>query len=266
MKVIFSRKGFDSSSGYGCSLILPDGKLLSLPIPSRDDKDEYERLLFDGISYKDIIRMIHPQGYKKLSDEGLLHCHVDPDIYPNAKQRTEGWKPSFGQMSGSLTQLKNNGVTIGDLFLFFGWFRLTEWYNGNLRFVKKAPDLHIIYGYLQIGQVLFPKTDTIPIWLKSHPHASYKELNNAIFIASDKLSIIPKMNGAGLFKFDKKRILTKEGCSRSRWSLPDFFRNIPITGCNGWKDAGYFQSGGRGQEFIWKATDEAVSWLSQMMK
>ena len=38
MKVILSRKGFDSSNGGCPSPILPDGTLLSLPIPT-DDRD-----------------------------------------------------------------------------------------------------------------------------------------------------------------------------------------------------------------------------------
>ena len=37
MKIILSRKGFDSKFGGMASPILPDGTLLSLPIPSNDD-------------------------------------------------------------------------------------------------------------------------------------------------------------------------------------------------------------------------------------
>ena len=34
MKLIFSRKGFDSSAGGIPSPILPDGRMISLPIPA----------------------------------------------------------------------------------------------------------------------------------------------------------------------------------------------------------------------------------------
>lgn len=44
--------------------------------------------------------------------------------------------------------LENQGVTVGDLFLFFGWFRQAEIVNERYRFVRKAPDLHVIYGWL----------------------------------------------------------------------------------------------------------------------
>ena len=38
MKVIISRKGFDSSAGKMASPILPDGRVISLPIPTSHDK------------------------------------------------------------------------------------------------------------------------------------------------------------------------------------------------------------------------------------
>jgi hypothetical protein len=38
MKVILSRKGFDSGYGGIPSPVLPDGTMLSLPIPSKGDK------------------------------------------------------------------------------------------------------------------------------------------------------------------------------------------------------------------------------------
>ena len=41
MKVILSRKGFDSSYGGTASPILPDGTLLSLPIPSKAETVKY---------------------------------------------------------------------------------------------------------------------------------------------------------------------------------------------------------------------------------
>ena len=45
MKLILSRKGFDSSCGEQASPIMPDGTLLSLPIPDDEDNaGEKERL------------------------------------------------------------------------------------------------------------------------------------------------------------------------------------------------------------------------------
>ena len=49
MKVILSRKGFDSSNGGCPSPILSDGTLLSLPIPSAD-RDTYDDLSYQSVS------------------------------------------------------------------------------------------------------------------------------------------------------------------------------------------------------------------------
>ena len=48
-------------------------------------------------------------------------------------------------------------------------------------------------------------------------------------------------------------VLTKEGYSRSKWELPNFFRNAIISwhNENNWRDD-YFQSVARGQEFVIK--------------
>ena len=44
MKMILSRKGFDASSGGMASPILPDGRLLPLPIPSIHDHHTFADL------------------------------------------------------------------------------------------------------------------------------------------------------------------------------------------------------------------------------
>lgn len=44
MKIILSRKGFDSSNGGQPNPIMPDGTLLSLPIPDPDGNNEFSDL------------------------------------------------------------------------------------------------------------------------------------------------------------------------------------------------------------------------------
>ncbi len=44
--------------------------------------------------------------------------------------------------------LEREGVGPGDLFLFFGWFRRVEVCGGVFRFVKGAPDVHVLWGWL----------------------------------------------------------------------------------------------------------------------
>ena len=56
MKIILSRKGFDSSNGGCPSPILPDGTLLSMPIPS-NDAESYDDLCYNGETYSDILKV-----------------------------------------------------------------------------------------------------------------------------------------------------------------------------------------------------------------
>lgn len=51
MRLILSRKGFDSSSAFGAcaSPILPDGQLISLPIPHSEARVTYNGLQSSGL-------------------------------------------------------------------------------------------------------------------------------------------------------------------------------------------------------------------------
>lgn len=265
MKLILSRKGFDSANGGMPSPILPDGTLLSLPIPSEDASDKLGSLYWEGKSYFDIIKSLKPRT--KLQAD--TSCHLDPDLRRDCKQRTADWQPAFGQVGAALSSLRNEGVEKGDLFLFFGWFKQTELRKGELKFVKGAPDLHIVYGYMQVGDIVNRKED-IPLGIGSHPHVFFKDEwekgQNAVFLASDTLSLNPNLSGCGVLDFRSNRILTKQGKSRTRWDLPHFFKEVDIKGCkNPWKED-YFQSAAIGQEFIMEATDEIADWARQIIE
>lgn len=264
MKIILSRKGFDSGNGGQPSPILPDGTLLSMPIPSNDSDNTYSTIMWNGMSYYEIIRSLKPRS--KINNEN--HCHLDPDLRDNVRNRQIGWMPAFGQMGSALTLLRNNNVSIGDIFLFFGWFKATEIVNGRLVYKKHAPDLHIIYGYLQVGEIIEKKSD-LPQWLMTHPHASYdnswRKGKNAIFLPSNQLSFQNNLHGSGVLNFRPNRVLTKKGFSRGCWDLPSFFKDVYIT-CNPnpWKD-GYFKSANIGQEFVMNATPEIQTWAKQII-
>ena len=262
MKVVLSRKGFDSQYGEMPSPVLPDGTLLSLPIPSKIDKDKFADFHWHGKSYYELIRELKPTGKIKET----YTCHLDPDIRAEAKDRPQGWMPAFGQDMAALSHLRNQQVGVGDLFLFFGWFRMTEWKDGKLAYVKGAPDWHVIYGYLQIGKIVKAPAD-MPAWLVAHPHAQEAcwQHPNAIYIAAPALTFMPGLPGAACLPFADKRVLTKPGCRRSVWALPEFFRQIPITyNANAWTDEG-FASAAKGQEFVFEANAEAMEWVKDMI-
>jgi hypothetical protein len=78
-----------------------------------------------------------------------------------------------------------------------------------------------------------------------------------------------KCPGAGSFAFHKELVLTKEGLqfSRSKWNLPEIFRGVKISYYSekSWK-SDYFQSAGRGQEFVVTCTAEIEEWTKSLRK
>ena len=54
MKVILSRKGFDSENGKMPSAIMPNGDVVSFPIPS-EDYTTFDDLRYGQFSYKRIL-------------------------------------------------------------------------------------------------------------------------------------------------------------------------------------------------------------------
>lgn len=261
MKIIISRKGFDWSNGHTPSPVMPDGTLLSMPIPSYD-YDTLSELHYKTKSYASIMEELKPsERFRGMS------VHLDPDIRRNNRDKLpEGWVPAFGQIDTAQRHLENQGVKEGDLFLFFGWFGLTQEKNGQLKYISAQKDLHIIWGYLQIGKIVKGNECEEYYW---HPHSGFCG-NNTIYAASEKL-IIDRVDtglpGAGCLKYSKDVVLTKEGETRSRWLLPDFFKEVDISfhtkDC--FKPEGYFQTVRIGQEFVVSEDDRVTNWAKNLI-
>jgi hypothetical protein len=125
MKVILSRKGFDSAYGGYPSPILPSGETVSLPIPL-EDSIRYNDLMIGGSTYCNLMAGLKPKIKSKrkwLDLDKETRCHLDPDIHKNFIDREPGWKPCFGQIDSARSHLENQRIRDDDLFLFFGWFR-----------------------------------------------------------------------------------------------------------------------------------------------
>lgn len=264
MKVILSRKGFDSDFGGFPSPVLPDGRLLSLPIPSPNDKHKYQDLkLNKNKNYQQLMREL---GIKCSSQT----CHLDPDIYPDCIKRETGWLPIFGQVGAAAGHLDNQGVGEGDLFLFFGWFQKTVKSEKRLIFDKSDKGKHIIFGYLQVAKKISVGVGEVPTWALYHPHlsgSSFGKTNNTIYIASKTLSWNPKLPGAGVFKFHDDLVLSKDGLKRSIWQLPDFFRNLVVSyhTDKSWQGDG-FKAASRGQEFVIECNDQLLRWVDDKIR
>ena len=276
MKVILSRKGFDSTkqkdgtkpNGGIASPILPDKTLLSLPIPENGGK-AYSELHYNGISYSEIIKQL---GGGNIGET----CHLDPDIRQGVFAAPADWKAAFGQRDGELTHLKKQGVGVDDLFLFFGWFRQTEQVNGNLRYVCGDSDgKHVIYGYLQVGDIVTDKNEISKYhW---HPHACMTTIKNCLFVARDTLSWDSNRSGYGVFQYDERLVLTKDGMSKSKWRLPELpiFNGsdtvkISKSRADAWdntdpKHGKYYRALDRGQEFVIEETPAVENWAKSLI-
>lgn len=272
MKVVLSRKGFDSSYGGYPSLILPDGRLVSLSIPGGDDEVRFSdvRSGYGNMTLYDIMCSIKDTIYcgKKKSLTKETCCHLDPDLLYESVPRAPGWRGCFGQAGAAQTVLEKNNVKKDDIILFFGWFNHYSLDKGIFK-QAQGDGKHIIYGYMQIEEKIYTNKDAIPEWLLYHPHVLERRVNrdtNCIFTARDRLSWDNNLPGYGIFKYSEKLDLTKAGLSRSKWELPEFFRNKQITyhSDTSWKD-GYFQSAHRGQEFVIQEDDDILNWAKQII-
>ena len=172
-RLILSRKGFDAKAGGSASPIFNDGSLFSLPIPqNHPSPKKYKDLDFNGISGSKLLKEVSA----KVRDTD--YCHNDPML--NEKIGI------FGQASSSQTELKNNNVGPGDLFLFFGWFK---------NFSANGRDLHHLFGWLQIEKIIEGSKEIKRYLCENniqHPHG-YGDVsrfsNNTIYIALSLIHI-----------------------------------------------------------------------------
>jgi len=279
MKIILSRKGFDSSYGGAPSPILPDGTLLSLPIPSPNSPITYDELFPGRRHVGSLVEDL--TGGRVRGGDG---AHLDPDLRKSAYRRRPGWRPVFGQDGTAQAHLKNSGVDVGDLFLFFGWFRRTELAEAEYRFVRGAPDLHVIFGWLQIDRIVAvdPGQTNVPAWAEYHPHFHTDSgTDNTVYVAREDL-LLPgtgrgPAGGGALQRYQEDLRLTAPGRSRSWWRLPKWFfpgdGRPPMTyhgNRERWtlgQDHAYVRSASRGQEFVLDAEQypEALTWAYQLI-
>jgi hypothetical protein len=265
MKVILSRKGFDSSYGGSASPILPKGQMFSLPIPHSVGR----------VTYSDIRRttdytvteLITQLSLKVKADD---ICHLDPDLVRGSLERQRGWRPIFGQCGASASHLNRNKVQVGDLFLFFGWFRKTKKTSRGIEWDASDRGRHVIYGYLEIGQILPVDASTrLPAWARYHPHAHQplrSAINNVLYVACGRFAEGQSLPGAGVLHYRENLALTIAGRNRTAWKLPDLFRDVPITyhSAANWQQD-YFRAASRGQEFVVAESAVVTEWAKSLV-
>jgi Nucleotide modification associated domain 3 len=183
MKIILSRKGFDSSAGGKASPIFPDGTMLSLPIPDKASP----------IAYQDIAGNQHASVGELVEDLAKRppahRAHLDPDLSAHALPRMHGWRPLFGQEVAAEKHLENHNVGAGDIFVFFGRFRRVERPASQWQYVRSCRPVHVIFGWLQVAERVpvceWPDTEE---WAHYHPHFHRKpHPANVVYVAAKRL-------------------------------------------------------------------------------
>ncbi len=285
MRIIFSRKGFDSQYGGVPSPIFPDSSFASVPIPSR-----YGRPLGDVGGFDDRISDVMSHLTRGAVNE-FTSVHVDPDLALRTLARHSAWQPAFGQVGAAQSHLAKQGVGSGDIFLFFGWFRPVERQGGSWRYVRGAPSIHSLFGWLQVDEVLTVDSQAIdsgriPRWLDDHPHirhaAEFANQSNNIYLASKSIRLHGRdlrVAGGGVFpRWSPELQLTAEGSNRSVWKLPCWMN--PIAGrpaltyhssAARWQPTGeavLLKTVAKGQEFVLHTEfyPEALAWLKSLLK
>lgn len=285
MRLILSRKGFDSSAGGCPSPIFPDGSLYALPIPDPKSKIHY-RDIHHG--EHDIGALVEDLTRGRITAE--MGAHLDPDMQTAALPRLPGWQPLLGQTGAAQGHLRKQGVGVGDLFLFFGLFRPVEKFDGHWRFVKDEPARHVLWGWLSIGEVI--KVDALESgalpWARYHPHfAIGPDAANTLYIAASRLVLNgedSQATGAGTFHQREAQLtLTAPAATKpSLWRLPKFFYpepERPPLSYHGnrsrWRLSNtslssycLLQCAHRGQEFVLDLDNypEAFPWLKSLIE
>lgn len=214
MKIIFSRKGWDSTAGGKPSPIF-EGSGFSLPIPDGPPNPIcYRNLAPNAVikHYPNLDSFLQVYAPKSARTE----AHLDPDLDHSIYPRSKDWTPCFGQDGAAASHLDNQKVKKDDIFIFYGWFD-----DVNMKTLQRlSNDRFCVFGYLQIGQILNnPLPATTPSWLHYHPHFSHRNNynNNRIYIAKQSVTFppesgisLPSLSGGGILNpAVSSRCLTK---------------------------------------------------------
>lgn len=238
MKIVFSRKGFDSSFGGGASPIV-GGRPVSLPIPgsNREQTTYADRGLSD---------LVTSASRGKLTGESA--CHDDPMFADGCC-----W---LGQVGAAQGHLRNQRVGPGDVFLFFGLFADPD--TGERH--------HRIFASMRVAATGSPEAIAHDSQWKepprAHPHFSGTwHRNNAIWFGEGRVAA-----GAG-----EPLRLTLPGERRwARWRVPEWLiehRPSYLKGDWRWLDRRTLDARGVWQEGVCDIGDakEPGRWLERIL-
>jgi hypothetical protein len=291
MKLVLSRKGFDSGSGGCLSPYNHDtGKYIWFPIPEKVNsysnqirytdicvKDQYigshrgSNLseIYKSIKGTDRVKL-RKNEYASIYDDQLF-AHFDPMlgippwIVENDKCKIG---MGFGQFNAA-PQLENQNVNEGSIFLFFGGFQSTS---------NRKISGHYIYGWLKVKKRIDTykecKENLEQYNLSHHPHvteaAFHRNQKNYIFLPDKWLFEDLNIPGYGYFTTLNDHLLLSNNkeSKKATWKLPNFFyKNLTQVHQKTWqntKDGFCTVKTGIGQEFVTQLTLKGEEWLREL--
>lgn len=221
MRIIFSRKGFDTGSGGAPSPII-DGRPVSLPIPTKRRSSTRYGDLGLGETVARITR-------GRIGADHL--CHEDPMFFDG--------RCLFGQCGAAQSHLRRQGVGPDDVFLFFGLFSED---GGRERH-------HRLYGYMRVDSVIegaslssgHPQIAAAP---RPHPHTIGEwNANNCLYAGPGRLA------GSA----DPRLRLTTAGGPLRLWDVPAWLAETGVSyhgRADRWHEGNRLEIVSRGQEFV----------------
>ncbi|RBP96130.1 hypothetical protein DFO70_102457 [Cytobacillus firmus] len=291
MKLVLSRKGFDSGSG-GC--LSPynheTGQYIWFPIPEKvnsySNQIRYPNILvkneylsgLNGSTLSEVYKSLKGTDRVKLRknefasiDDNELFAHFDPMLgIPPWIEENEKFKigKGFGQFNAA-PHLEKHNVNEGSVFLFFGGFQSTS---------HRKISGHYIYGWLKIKKRIETYKECKEIIeqynLDHHPHISEAAFNrnqkNYIFLPDKWLFEDLKIPGCGYFTTlnDSLLLSSNKESNKATWKLPIFFyQNLTQVHQKTWQ---HTQDGfctvktGIGQEFVTQLSAKGEEWFREL--
>ena len=238
MRIVFSRKGFDSATGGGASPIV-GGQPVSLPIPSGG---------FSQTTYGDL-------GLGAYADKASRGAYGDNSLCHHDPMFCDDGTCLFGQVGAAQTHLANQGIAIGDVFLFFGLF--ADEATGEKH--------HRIFGYLRVAEMIVlagcPAARRAELVARKHPHALGMHGRNDVIYAGE---------GRQATRASVMLRLTVAGGPPSLWQRPAWLEHggLSYHDCaERWLPDSRLQSVARGQEFVADIGSRRApqKWLGQII-
>lgn len=158
----------------------------------------------------------------------------------------------FGQCGVAQSHLRNQGVGVGDVFLFFGLF--ADEHTGESH--------HRIFGYLRVDDVVSPSMGELGPLDRRHPHTigEWNE-NNSIY-----------RGAGGVANKDHEALrLTKPGGPLRQWIVPSWLRTAGLSfhgNPERWLADDRLEIVARGQEFVADVGSDSTArdWLCKIIE